>query len=105
MDEASAHHFGLNRGATRGVPARFGNGARFTGDPLPQPHCASEVEFQRQLNADAWDRTKGGARVTAGPCTRFGYKQGAISLPGLSQQPQPVLINDASTVGAESPDW
>lgn len=100
VDEASARHFGLNRGATRGVPARFGSGARFTGDPLPEAHCASEVEFQRQLSTDTWDRTQGGARVTAGPYTRFGYKQGAISLPGLSQQPQPVLINDAPTVGA-----
>jgi hypothetical protein len=99
VDEASARHFGLNRGATRGVLARFGSGARFTGDPLPEAHCASEVEFQRQLNTDTWDRTQGGPRVTAGPYTRFGYKQGAISLPGLSQQPQPVLINDATTVG------
>lgn len=98
IDEASAQHFGLNRGATRGVPARFGNGVRFSGDPLPEAHCASEIEFQRLLRTDTWDRTKGGARVTAGPYTRFGYKQGAIALSGLDGTLQPVLVNDAPTL-------
>jgi hypothetical protein len=100
IDEVSGRHYAINHGATRGVPARFDSGVSFTGDPLPEPRCASEIEFQRLLNAGLWDRTLGGAKVIAGPYTRFGYRQGAISLPGLTGVAQPVLVNDANTIDA-----
>ncbi len=102
VDEATAQHFALNRGATRGVPARFGSGVQFSGDPLPEAHCAEETQFQNMLRTGTWDSTQGGAKVTAGPYTRFGYKQGAISLPGLDGQPQPVLVNDSPTIDSGS---
>jgi hypothetical protein len=102
IDEVTGRHYATNRGATRGVPARFSNGVRFTGDPLPETHCASEIAFQQQLRESTWDRTQGGAVVTAGPYTRFGYKQGAIALPGLTRDPQPVFVNDAATISAQA---
>ena len=83
IDEERGAHFAINSGARRGVPARFGNGVRFTNDPLPHPRCASERDFQRRLRTGAWDRGTGGALVRNGPYARFGYRQGAISEPGL----------------------
>jgi len=94
IDEDRGAHYAINYGATRGVPARFDLGLRFLGDPLPQPRCAAEREFQRRLRTGQWDRTQGGAPVRAGPYMRYGYRQGAISLPGLTNEPQPVMIND-----------
>jgi hypothetical protein len=102
IDEVTGKHFALNRGAKRGVPARFLNGVHFSGDPLPEAECSSEAEFQRQLRTDTWNRALGGSTVQAGPYTRFRYKQGAISLPGLTGDPQPVLINDANTIPASA---
>jgi hypothetical protein len=94
IDEDSGLHFAVNSGAQRGVPARFGNGLRFVGDPLPRAHCPAERDFQSKLKTGAWDRTAGGAPILAGPYTRFGYRQGAISEPGLDAALHPVLVND-----------
>ena len=94
IDEERGAHFAINSGARRGVAARFGNGVRFTNDPLPHPRCASERDFQRRLRTGAWDRSAGGALVRNGPYARFGYRQGAISEPGLDGTQQPVIVND-----------
>src|SRR5262249_20346948 len=96
-------HYAVNHGATRGVPGRFDGAVRFLGDPLPEAHCSSEIEFQRRLKTGTWNRGAGGARVQVGPYARFGYRQGAISLPGLAATPpKPVMINDSPSVGARS---
>ena len=94
IDEERGAHFAINSGTRRGVAARFGNGVRFTNDPLPHPRCASERDFQRRLRTGAWDRSAGGALVRNGPYARFGYRQGAISEPGLDGTQQPVIVND-----------
>ena len=82
---------------TRGVPARFASGLLFTGDPLPVAHCDSERDFQVQLRAGTWNRALGSAAVLVGPYDRFGYRQGAISEPGLTST-EPVLVNDSTVV-------
>ena len=98
VDEDRGVHYAqvVNGGVQRGVPARFGGGLRFPGDPLLQPHCASERDFQAKLRAGTWSRAGGGAPVKAGPYARFGYLQGAISEPGLTATAtaEPVLVND-----------
>jgi hypothetical protein len=99
VDEDRGLHYGINHGATRGVPARFGSGLRFDGDPLPRADSPSERAFQKLLVTGAWDKTAGSARVRVGPYARYGYKQGAISLPGLTPTVAPVMINDDPTVG------
>ncbi|HWE37622.1 MAG TPA: LamG domain-containing protein [Isosphaeraceae bacterium] len=99
VDEDLGLHYGVNHGATRGVPARFDAGLRFLGDPLPRPDSAAEREFQRRLITGTWDRTQGTTRVVTGPYARYGYRQGAISLPGLTGAPEPVLVNDQAGVG------
>lgn len=98
IDEDRGVHYGLNHGATRGVAARFDSGLRFDGGGLPEPHCTSELTFQRALRTGQWDRTQGAARVTAGPYARYGYRQGAILLPAL----EPVLVNDAAAIDPRS---
>ena len=101
IDEDRGAHYAVNHGAVRGVAGRFDVAVRFPGDPLPEAHCPSEIEFQRRLRSGAWDRGAGGAPVKVGPYARFGYRQGAISLPGLGA-PQPVMINDGASIGARS---
>jgi|GEM_PF-3683581 hypothetical protein len=98
IDEDRGIHYAINHGATRGITARFDLGLRFLGDPLPQPRCAAEREFQRRLRTGQWDRTGGGASIRAGPYMRYGYRQGAISLPGLTGEQQPVMVNDDPAV-------
>jgi hypothetical protein len=99
IDEDRGSHFSLNTGgqAQRGVPGRFGYGLLFSGDPLPQPRCASERSFQAQLRSGAWNRSSGGAPVS-GPYARFGYRQGAISVPGLDNKLHSVLVNDQASI-------
>jgi hypothetical protein len=94
IDEDRGLHFAINSGAQRGVPARFGNGLRFFGDPLPRARCPAERDFQNKLKSGAWDRTAGGASLLIGPYARFGYRQGAISQLGLDGVLHPVLVND-----------
>jgi Concanavalin A-like lectin/glucanases superfamily len=95
IDEDRGVHFAINSGAQRGLPARFGNGLGFPGDPLPQAHCPGERDFQGRLRAGSWDRTAGGARIQSGPYARFGYRQGAISERGLDGAMHPVIVNDS----------
>jgi hypothetical protein len=95
IDEDRGAHYALNHSALRGVPGRFAAGVRFSGDPLPAPHCPSELQFQQQLRGGLWDRTRGGAQVSFGPYARYGYRQGAIMVPGLDgATPAPVSVND-----------
>ncbi len=94
IDEDRGAHFAINSGAQRGLPARFGNGLGFPGDPLPQAHCPGERDFQARLRAGSWDRTAGAAGVPSGPYARFGYRQGAISERGLDGALHPVIVND-----------
>ena len=96
IDEDRGVHFAQNRGATRGAKARFAEGLAFPGDALPHARCPSEQDFQLKLIAGAWNQSAAGALVTAGPYARFGYRQGAISEPGLDGAPHPVLVNDQS---------
>ncbi len=96
VDEDSGAHFAINRGALRGVPARFNSGVEFPGDALPHTRCAAEQDFQTQLNSGTWNEALGSTLVVAGPYARFGYRQGAISQPGLDGSLQPVLVNDQS---------
>jgi hypothetical protein len=105
IDEDRGLHFAINstpNGAQRGVPARFGNGLRFPGDLLPHPRCPVESDFQNKLRTGSWDRTTGGALVGTGPYTRFGYRQGAISEPGLDGASHPVIVNDQAGPNANS---
>jgi len=102
IDEDSGVHFAINNGAQRGVPARFDNGLGFSGDPLPNPRCPAEGDFQNKLRTGSWDRTAGGALVQAGPYARFGYRQGAISEPGLDGALHPVMINDQAAPNAST---
>jgi hypothetical protein len=94
IDEDRGVHFAINDGVQRGVPARFDNGLRCSGDPLPNPRCPAESDFQNKLRTGSWERTAGGALVQAGPYARFGYRQGAISEPGLDTALHPVIVND-----------
>ena len=96
IDEDRGVHFAQNRGATRGAKARFAAGLAFPGDALPHARCPSEQDFQLKLSAGAWNQSAAGALVTAGPYARFGYRQGAISEPGLDGALHPVLLNDES---------
>ena len=96
IDEDRGVHFAQNRGATRGAKARFAEGLAFPGDALPHARCPSEQDFQLKLSAGAWNQSAAGALVTAGPYARFGYRQGAISEPGLDGALHPVLLNDQS---------
>ena len=100
IDEDRGVHFAVNvnGSVTRGVPARFASGLLFTGDPLPLAHCDSERDFQVQLRAGTRNRALGSAAVLVGPYDRFGYRQGAISEPGLTSTPEPVLVNDSTVV-------
>lgn len=105
IDEDRGLYFAINstpNGAQRGVAARLGNGLRFPGDRLPHPRCAAESDFQGKLRAGSWDRTAGGALVGAGPYTRFGCRQGAISEPGLDGAAHPVIVNDQAGSNASS---
>ena len=47
-------------------------------------------------------RSAGGLPVATGPYMRFGYRQGAISEPGLDGALHPVIINDSSPITATS---
>jgi hypothetical protein len=96
IDEDRGVHFAQNRGATRGAKARFAEGLAFPGDALPHARCPSERDFQLKLSAGAWNQSAVGAPVTTGPYARFGYRQGAISEPGLDGALHPVLLNDES---------
>ena len=103
IDEDRGVHYALNHGAVRGAAGRFGAAVRFSGDRLPEALCPSEIEFQRRLKSGSWDRSTGGAVVKVGPYARFGYRQGAIALPGLAATPlQPVMVNDDPSVAARS---
>ena len=93
IDEDRGVHFARNRGATRGAKARFAEGLAFPGDALPRARCPSEQDFQLKLSAGAWNQSAASALVTAGPYARFGYRQGAISEPGLDGALHPVLVN------------
>jgi Concanavalin A-like lectin/glucanases superfamily len=95
IDEDRGAHFAINSGARRGLPARFGNGLVFPGNPLPQPHCPGERDFQAKLRAGSWDRAAGAARIQSGPYAMFGYRQGAISERGLDGALHPVIVNDS----------
>ena len=98
IDEDRGVHYAMNHGATRGVPARFDYGLRFLGDPLPQPRCAAEREFQQRLRSGLWDHERDSLPVRTGPYARYGYRQGAIALPGLSGEPQVVMVNDDASI-------
>jgi hypothetical protein len=100
IDEERGLHYAINFGATRGVRAHFDAGLRFLGDPLPSPRCASERAFQQQLRSGIWDHNHDGAQVHIGPYARYGYRQGAIALSGLSKDVQPVFINDDEGIPA-----
>jgi hypothetical protein len=103
IDEDRGVHFAINHGALRGVPARFDAGVRFTGDPLPEARCPSEQRFQQQLRGGLWDRTLGSALVTVGPYARYGYRQGAILVPGIDgETPAPVNVNDDPAIDPRS---
>ena len=102
IDEDRSTHFAINNGAQRGIPARFDNGLRFSGDPLPNSRCPAESDFQNKLRTGSWDRTAGAAVVQAGPYARFGYRQGAISEPGLDGALHPVIVNDQAAPNANS---
>ncbi len=95
IDEDRGAHYAINSGAIRGLPARFGNGLAFLGDPLPKAHCPGERDFQARLRAGSWDRTVGGVQIQSGPYARFGYRQGAIGERGLDGAMHPVIVNDA----------
>ena len=97
IDEDTATHYAINHGAVRGRPARFNNGLEFPGDALPHTRCASEQDFQTQLNNGTWNKALGTTQVATGPYARFGYRQGAISEPGLDGTLQPVMVNDQSS--------
>lgn len=99
INEDRGLHFAINRGASRGVPGRFGAGLRFPAPVLPRAHCAAEREFQSRLQTGAWNRGSGGAVVGMGPYARFGYRQGAISEPGLDGAMHPVMVNDQVAAG------
>ena len=94
IDEDRGVHFAVSDGPRRGVPGHFGGGLQIPEAPLPLPRCASERDFQHRLRTGAWDRGAGGAVVQAGPYARFGYRQGAISEPGLDGTLQPVVVDD-----------
>jgi hypothetical protein len=105
IDEDRSVHFAMNstpNGAQRGIPARFDNGLRFSGDPLPNSRCPAESDFQNKLRTGSWDRTAGAAVVQAGPYARFGYRQGAISEPGLDGALHPVIVNDQIAAGSST---
>jgi Concanavalin A-like lectin/glucanases superfamily len=102
IDEDRSTHFAINNGAQRGIPARFNNGLRFSGDPLANSRCPAESDFQNKLRTGSWDGTAGAAAVQAGPYARFGYRQGAISEPGLDGALHPVIVNDQAAPNANS---
>ena len=93
IDDETGAHFAINFGAQRGAEGRFGGGLRFVDNPLPHARCLSEWDFQEKLRSGSWDRAAGGERVD-GAYARFGYRQGAISEPGLDGALYPVLVND-----------
>ncbi len=102
IDEDRSAHYAINSGAERGVAARFDNGLRFSGDLLPNSHCRAESDFQMKLSAGSWDRGAGAQLVQAGPYARFGYRQGAISEPGLDGALHPVFVNDQAAPNAST---
>ena len=77
IDEDRGAHFAINSGAQRGLPARFGNGLGFPGDPLPPPHCPGERDFQARLRAGSWDRTAGAARNPVRPLRQVRLSAGS----------------------------
>ena len=55
-----------------------------------------------KLSAGSWDRGAGAQLVQAGPYARFGYRQGAISEPGLDGALHPVFVNDQAGPNAST---
>ena len=75
-------HFAINHGASRGVPARFDAGATVYRRSASRGTLRLRAAVSAPLRGGLWDRTRGSALVTVGPYARYGYRQGAILVPG-----------------------
>jgi len=94
VEDAVRVHPALNEGAQAGVPGRFNRAFAFRSGDLPPPQCAAEYEFQQLLRSGDWDARAGEREVRDGPYRRYGYREGAISVPGPDGAPSPVWVND-----------
>jgi hypothetical protein len=94
VHDAADDHDGLNEGAVPGAPGRFLRAFRFRSGELPAARCAAERTFQQRLRNGDWDATAGVREVRAGPYLRYGYREGAISVPGPDDAEHPVWVND-----------
>ncbi|WP_328524057.1 LamG domain-containing protein [Kribbella sp. NBC_00359] len=94
VEDAMRNHPAQNQGAQPGAPGRFDRAFAFRSGGLPQPQCGAEYEFQQRLRRGDWDAGVGEREVRAGPYRRYGYREGAISVPGPDGAPAPVWVND-----------
>lgn len=94
VEDAMRAHPAQNQGAEPGARGRFNRAFAFRSGDLPPPRCAAEYEFQQRLRQGDWDAEAGEREVRAGPYRRFGYREGAISVPGPDGVPSPVWVND-----------
>jgi hypothetical protein len=94
VEDAMRAHPAENEGARPGAIGRFNRAFAFRSGDLPRPTCASEHEFQERLRRGDWDARAGEREVREGPYRRYGYREGAISLPGPDGNPYPVWVND-----------
>jgi hypothetical protein len=93
IDTTGRHH-GTNEDAERGVEGRFYRAFRFRSGPFPHPNCAAEALFQERLRNGDWNAEVGDREVRYGPYRVFGYREGAIEVPGPDGHPHGVWVND-----------
>jgi hypothetical protein len=94
VEDAMRAHPAYDEGAQAGARGRFNRAFAFHSGDLPRPQCAAEYEFQQRLRRGDWDARAGEREVRDGPYRRYGYREGAISVPGPDGALYPVWVND-----------
>ena len=96
IDEDRGVHYAQNRGSDARREGKVRGGPGVPGRRAASPALSLGAGLPAEALGRRLEPERGRRRSTTGPYPRFGYRQGAISEPGLDGALHPVLLNDGS---------